>query len=125
MSYNNKGTNLQGQIVVAIPQPDGSVVYVKSNAISSMKLNAAKTTGTIYTKASVYRISGSVVTPIDGNVTLRVDVVEGKGTLAQVGFTVLSSKNSTLYYSNKWVRSGNTWATALQPLNSGYGIDVN
>jgi hypothetical protein len=124
ITYNKTGTNLQGKIVLAIPQMDGSVVYVKSNALSSMKVDKDKTTSTIYAKSSVYRIADGVVTSIDGNVSLRVDVVEGQGTMALAGFTVLSSKDSTLYYSNQWVRSGTVWATVVQPLRSGFGIEI-
>jgi hypothetical protein len=107
MSYNKSGSNLQGKITLSVPQADG-VIYVKSTAISSM---AVKTnTATIYTKATVYEVlnNGTTVT-IDGNVTLRMDVQDGPDL---AGFTVLSSKDSTLYYSNNWVIVSNAWKTA-------------
>src|SRR5262249_33398974 len=34
LSYNKSGSNLQGQIIVMVPQTDGSLVYIKSNSIS-------------------------------------------------------------------------------------------
>ena len=35
-----------------------------------------------------------------------------------VGFTILSSKDSSLYYSNNWTYDANTlaWKTVLQPI---------
>src|SRR5204863_10129475 len=79
MKYNKGGANLQGKITVSVPQPDGSVVYFKSNSISSMTVvNGNPKTSTIYTKASGYRVmpDGSQVT-LDGNVTLRLDSEAG------------------------------------------------
>jgi hypothetical protein len=72
MKYNKGGANLQGKITVSVPQADGSIVYFKSNSISSMAVVSNKTpkTSTIYTKSTVYRVmpDASMVT-IDGNVT--------------------------------------------------------
>jgi len=116
MTYNKSGANLQGKITVAIPQTGGSVIYVKSNSISSMAVTGVpgNKNSTIYTKATVYQVmgNGSQVT-IDGNVTLRVDALDN--TMSDgVGFTVLSSKDSTLYYSNNWLLSSGTWKTVLE-----------
>jgi len=122
MQYNKSGTNPQGKITLAIPQTDGSIVYVKSNSISSMKVTVATDkTATIYTKASIYRVNGGVVTTLDGGATLRMDVFDNVAstTLDEVGFTVLSSKTSTLAYSNRWVLESSVWKTRTQLLLSG------
>ena len=122
MLYNKSRTNLQGKIHLAIPQSDGSVVYVASNAISSMAVKGS--TSTIYTKASVYRVSGGVTTTLSGGATLRLDADSVAKT---IGFTVLDSKTSQLYYSNNWVLDAsttpNTWRTVMQALFTG-GITV-
>ena len=129
LQYNKSGTNLQGKASLAIPQMDGSIVYVKSNSLSSMKVvttNGDKTS-TIYTKASIYRVNGGAVTSIDGNVTFRVDVFDKNGlvntTDDEVGFTVLSSKGSTLYYSNRWVLTEkNAWQTKTQTFTGSISV---
>ncbi len=112
MKYNNKGTNPQGQIQLILQRTDGTY-YVKSNSISSLAFTTNTADGTrdvtIYTKASIYKVSpGGALTSIDGNVTLRLDAHDGfvNGTQVnddKIGFTVLSSKTSALYYSNNWV----------------------
>ena len=43
ITYNKSGSNLQGNIVITIPQADGSIVTVKSNSLSSMAVSG--TTG--------------------------------------------------------------------------------
>jgi hypothetical protein len=118
------GTALVGATMV--PQPDGSVLYVKSSSISSMAVAGApgNKTATIYTKSAVYKVLASSVTTIDGNVTLRMDVSDN-GMSDYVGFTVLSSKDSTLYYSNNWLLSGTTWNTVLELVNSPEILNVN
>jgi hypothetical protein len=73
---------------------------------------------TIYTKASIYYIDQDGVThSVDGNVTLRVDAHDG-GTSSgdTIGFTVLSTKDSSLYYSNNWVydSTAKAWRTMMQ-----------
>src|SRR5439155_13010426 len=86
---------------------------------------------TIYTKASIYRVNpGGGTTSVDGNVTLRVDGHEGCVTNPscsttgdggdKIGFTVLSTKDSSLYYSNNWVYDSSklAWATVAQPMSS-------
>ena len=126
MQYTRKGTNLKGKITLYVPQADGSIILVKSNSISSMKVTGTTTkTSTIYTKASISRLTGRVVTAIKGNVTLRVDVLEPSTGPAnsEVGFTVLSSSNSKLFYSNRWVLENNTWKTKTQTLESG-AVDI-
>jgi hypothetical protein len=155
MSYNKGGTNPQGQIQLTLPQSDGSYVYVKSNSISSLAFSNPNTSDgslpkdvTIYTKASLYRINPltGVTTSIDGNVTLRVDAHEGcnvnsnpnlKGnclttTGDTIGFTVLSSKNSALYYSNNWGYDSvsKSYRTLLQAVsganpNVGCAVEIN
>jgi len=119
LQYTKSGANLQGKAALAIPQADGSIVYVKSNSISSMKVTGATDkTSTIYTKASIYRVDDGTVATIEGNVTLRVDVVDvaGGSTGDEVGFTVLSSKSSELFYSNRWVYDSGkkVWQTKTQ-----------
>jgi hypothetical protein len=118
LTYNKSGANLQGKITLAVPQGDGSVVYVKSNSISSMAVTPGSgitKNSTIYTKATVYKVLGNSMVTIDGNVTLRLDALDN-GMSDGVGFTVLSSKDSKLYYSNQWVLSGTTWKTVLEAL---------
>jgi hypothetical protein len=73
-------------------------------------------------------INGTTVT-IDGNVTLRMDVTENVPATqtspaipGSVGFTVLSSKDSSLYYSSNWQSvppttppgGQNVWKTVLE-----------
>jgi hypothetical protein len=83
-----------------------------------MAVTGVPKNSTIYTKATVYQVlgNGSQVT-IDGNVTLRVDALDNSMN-DKVGFTVLSSKDSKLYYSNNWVldntTSPSTWRTVLE-----------
>jgi hypothetical protein len=109
--FNKSATNLQGQVLLTIPQADGSVVYVKSNSLSSLAVTRANAgdSAILYAKASVYRVAGEATTSLDGNVTIRVDGVEGAP--GAMGFTVLSSKDSTLFYSNRWMLDGKTWKT--------------
>jgi hypothetical protein len=112
LTYNKGGANPQGQILISIPQSDGSTIIIKSNAINSVAVTAS--TATVYTKASIYRVSSTgVVQSIDGNATLRMDITNGnQASGSQVGFTVLSSKDSSLYYSNDWaVNSVGAWIT--------------
>ena len=117
MTYNKSLTNLKGQISLTIYQADG-IVYVKSNSISSMAITGSgnSQSATIYTKSSMYEVLNNGTTvAIDGNVTLRMDIVEGSPA-AQVGFTVLSSKDSSLYYSNNWLLTGSppVWKTVVE-----------
>ena len=44
-----------------------------------------------------------------------MDGYDGAGLGDKVGFTVLSSKDSTLYYSNNWVLDLTAWKTVPQP----------
>jgi hypothetical protein len=105
LQYNNGGTNPQGQVELIL-QRTGGVYYIKSNSITSVAFSGTNNKDvTVYTKASIYKIDSSgVLTSIDGGVTLRMDAHDG-GTTGDdtIGFTVLSSKNSALYYSNNWV----------------------
>jgi hypothetical protein len=136
LSYNKSGSSLQGQILVTVPQTDGSVVYIKSNSISSMAVQTGSSspypkTSTIYTKASLYKVlsDGSQV-GIDGGASFRIDSLDTKDTTkpSQVGFTVLSSKNSTLYNSNNWELNTsvtpNVWQTVMEVLKTG-SISIN
>jgi hypothetical protein len=125
LKYNKSGANLQGKITVSVPQSDGSIIYFKSNSISSMAVtNGSPKTSTIYTKSTVYRVmpDASVVT-IDGNVTLRIDTSDGSPD--KVGVTVLSSKDSTLFYSNQWLLQSNVWKTVTEAVNAGGFVTIN
>jgi hypothetical protein len=121
LSYTSKLTNLKGQISLTIPQADG-IAYVKSNSLSSMAVTGtgAGQSATIYAKSSMIE---------DGNVTLRMDVTENVPATqtspaipGSVGFTVLSSKDSSLYYSSNWQSvppttppgGQNVWKTVLE-----------
>jgi hypothetical protein len=124
MRYNKSGSNLQGKITLSIPSLDG-VVYIKSTSITSMSIAGdAQKTSIIYTKATVYKVldDESVVT-IEGNVTLRTDVVETTDG-ALVGFTVISSRNSEMFYSNQWLLTTGGWKTVPQESETG-GVDIN
>jgi len=111
IQYNNKMTNTQGKIDLIIDVPPcgappcalpAGAYYIKSNSITSVAFSGNKDV-TVYTKASIYRIDGAGKTiSIDGAVTLRMDAHDG-GTNDTIGFTVLSSKDGSLYYSNNWV----------------------
>ena len=57
----------------------------------------------------------------EGNVSLRMDVKDGgssPGSRDEIGFTILSSQNSTLFYSNNWIYDSITksWKTVRQQL---------
>ena len=151
MRYNNGGTNAQGQIQLILQRGSHGVYYVKSNSISSLAFSNQNTLdgnlpkdATIYTKASIYKINNGAVTSVDGNVTLRVDAHEGctatttnaasclTGTGDKIGFTVLSTKNSALYYSNNWQYDAATksWRTLLEDVtgvapNTGCAFVIN
>jgi hypothetical protein len=143
IQYNSKGTNTQGQIVLILQRADG-LYYVKSNSITSVAFVAPPAGSTqpskgvtIYTKASIYRVgAGGVMTSIDGGVTLRVDAHEGCATSPScttspggdtVAFTVLSGKDSSLYYSNNWVYDNTIlgWRTVQQSINSATAVVIN
>jgi len=102
----------RGQAVLVIPAPNGGVYYIKTNSITSM--SAGLTVTTIFTKASIQLIGGDCETPcgVDGNVSLRLDIKSN----GDVGYTVQSSKTSTLYYSNNWYKDGKVWKTMAQDL---------
>ncbi|MFM8288664.1 MAG: hypothetical protein ACKOGA_18380, partial [Planctomycetaceae bacterium] len=123
LKYNKNLSNPQGSIKLYLPQADGSTIYIKSNSVTSMaaaNLSVGKVT-TVYSKASITRILANGSTQsLEGNVTLRFDVV-GSGATARVGFTILSG--STLRYSNNWVydTTAKAWKTDFQGLVLGSG----
>ncbi len=120
MEYNRNMTNVKGKIFITIPQSDGSIVHINSNAVNSMvKTGSGSTTVvTIYTKSNVVRVTESGSENIEGNVSLRMDIT-GTGPTSKVGFTVLSSSTSNMFYSNNWVLSNQTWNTVPQLIKSG------
>jgi MBG domain-containing protein/Big-like domain-containing protein len=137
LKYNNKGTNPQGQIQLVLERADGTY-YVKSNSITSVAFAGSTIPAndmTVYTKASIYRVgAGGALTSIDGGVTLRMDAHEGCTTSPNcsssngdtIGFTVLSGKDSSLYYSNNWVYDTQIlgWRTVLQSVSGPAGSAV-
>ena len=91
---------------------------------------------TIYTKASIYKVNGSGgTTSVEGNVTLRLDAHEGCATSPgcagssgdTIGFTVLSTKDSSLFYSNNWVYDSakKAFATVLQSVAGFCSVVIN
>ncbi|MFL5955692.1 MAG: hypothetical protein ACJ76I_16465, partial [Gaiellaceae bacterium] len=122
MNYTSKGTNAQGQIQLILTRADGTY-YVKSNSISSVAFAPANATTrtdvTTYTKASILKVTSTGTVSIDGGVTLRMDAHDGGTSNDTIGFTVLSSKDSSLYYSNNWAYDSTTasWKTVLQSLD--------
>ncbi len=124
MTYNKSGTNPQGKITITIPQPDGSTIYVKSNSITSMSNSAFGSGNTggkksiIYTKSSINKVVNGTTVTIEGNVSLRVDITDYASTATpdEIGFTVLSSSNSNLFYSNRWVLESGAWKTLPQQI---------
>ena len=133
MKYTSKGTNVQGQVQLVLERGTYGTYYVKSNSITSVAFtnpdsNKVNRDVTLYTKASIYRVEPSgAMTSIDGNVTLRIDAREvcktdpcAAGSYDLIGFTVLSSKDSSLYYSNNWVLDATTksWKTVPQPVST-------
>jgi hypothetical protein len=139
MQYNNKGTNPQGQIQLILRRSDG-IYYIKSNSITSLSFGTTYPSkdATIYTKASIYKVSESgAMTSVDGNVTLRVDAHDGcavnatcvAGENDTIGFTVLSGKNSSLYYSNNWQYDQSIlgWRTVQESVSgpSGSAVRIN
>jgi len=138
MKYNKGGTNPQGQIQLILTRSDGTY-YIKSNSITSLAFSNQPSGQppkdvTIYTKASIYKVMNGVLTSIDGNVTLRLDGHEGCPTSPDcstssgdtIGFTVLSTKTSALYYSNNWVYDTTTksYRTVQQPVSNTGGAAV-
>jgi hypothetical protein len=124
LSYTKTGTNPKGKYSVTIPQADGSVIFIKSTSISSISVTSG--TGltkyaTVYAKGNISRIQDDVVTAIDGNITLRMDIVDYDTTSSpnEIGFTALSSKDSKLYYSNRWVLENNAWKTKTEAIKTG------
>ena len=124
-----------------LQRSDGTY-YVKSNSITSVTFAKAPSLTqpskdvTIYMKASIYTVSSSgVLTSIDGGVTLRVDAHEGcltsptcSGTSGDtIGFTVLSGKDSSLYYSNNWMYDTSIlgWRTVQQSVVGLGGVVIN
>lgn len=121
LAYTKSETNPKGKISLIIEQSDGSTIYVKSNAITSVAVKtdtAGKKNTVVYTKSNVIRVDSSgIATSIDSAVTLRMDAHDdGEAAGDTIGFTVLSSTNSTLYYSNDWYLdpTNNTWKTRSQ-----------
>jgi hypothetical protein len=149
MKYNKGGSQPQGQIQLILQLPGSATVpggtyYIKSNSITSLAFANPAGSGnlpkdvTIYTKASIFKVNpGGGTTSVDGNVTLRVDGHEGCLTSPscstsgdggdKIGFTVLSSKDGTLYYSNNWLydTSNLAWATVIQPVPSFTAMIIN
>jgi hypothetical protein len=131
MGWTSKGTNPQGQIQLTLQRSDGTY-YIKSNSITSVAFsNPDPTTKvnrdvTVYTKASIYRVTASGNTSVDGNVTLRMDAHDGGQSGDTIGFTILSSKTGALYYSNNWVYDGTTlaWRTLPQAVSSAGGCAI-
>jgi hypothetical protein len=129
MGWTSKGTNPQGQIQLTLQRSDGTY-YIKSNSITSVAfsnlVNGVNKDVTIYTKASIYKVTASGNTSVDGNVTLRMDAHDGGQAGDTVGFTILSSKTSALYYSNNWVYDGTTlaWRTLPQAVSSAGGCAI-
>jgi len=129
LKYNNAGTNPQGKICLTIEQSDGSTIYINSNSISSIAVTGTTNNkdATVYTKASAYRIDGlGNITTLDGGITLRMDAHDGGASADTIGFTLLSGKDSTMYYPNDWFFNSlnSTWSTRSQSLVTG-GIQVN
>lgn len=126
MIWNNKGTNPQGQVELILYRADGTY-YIKSNSITSLAYAGTGKDVTIYTKASIYRIGSGGTVSVDGNVTLRVDAHDGGTSGDTIGFTVLSSKDGSLYYSNNWMYNSKTkaWGTVQQGVTPGTAVIIN
>ncbi|MFM9965716.1 MAG: hypothetical protein ACKV2Q_31415 [Planctomycetaceae bacterium] len=132
LKYNLKGTSPQGQITISIPQSDGSTIFIKSNSITSVAINATTKTATVYTKANISRnvsdgMGGLSITALESSVTLRMDVKDGgSSAMDQMGFTVISSKTSELYYSNDWIYDTTLklWKTRLSNMSGGYAVVI-
>ena len=131
-NYNNKGTNTQGKMELIIQQADGTY-YIKSNSITSVAfynpVNGLNRDVTVYTKGSIYKIVNGKPISIDGGVTIRMDAHDGGGSGDTIAFTVLSSKDGTLYYSNNWVYDSTilAWHTVSQAVDTtgGAGVVIN
>jgi hypothetical protein len=132
LQYNNGGTNPQGQAQLELAL-NGNLYYIKSNSISSITCAVTPAAGTpckdltIYTKASIYKVdSNGNQTSIDGNVTLRIDAHDGGASADTIGFTVLSTKDGSLYYSNNWVydSASAAWRTLQQGVSNSSGCAV-
>ena len=114
-------------MTLEIPQQDGSIIYIKSTAISSVAVvgTTYPKSGTFYGKATVQRYADGTVLSLDGGASLRMDVLDALGTpqttTSQIVLTIMSSKTGELYYSNQWLLDDatKTWKTKPEPLNSG------
>jgi len=76
----------------------------------------------------VYKVTDDIVVTIKGGVTLRMDIADFSTAIAPdltnvVGFTVLSSKTSELYYSNQWMFASPS-ITVTQTLKTGL-VNIN
>jgi hypothetical protein len=124
MTWTNKGTNPQGQVTLTLNQ-NGVICTIKSNSITSLAFSGAGNKYfTLYTKSSLSCSDGSYS---EGNVTLRVDAHDGGESGDTIGFTVLSSKNSALYYSNNWIYNTPTkaWQTVQQGVGPATAVVIN
>ena len=124
VNSSRSGSNVAGQVALAYRLADGSLVTIKSSALSSMTVTnvAGGKNVTINAKAVVSR-TGSDGKSIgsDASVTVRVDMVSVNG-VNQIGFTVLSTgKDTDLYYASAWVydTATKTWKTRVTTLSSG------
>lgn len=119
-----KVTSLKGQLTASWDGPSGSTYWLKSNSITSILSNG--TTATVSFRASLWleNADGSI-SSIDGNVIGQAEVTEGtEVTLSKIGITAQSSKNSLLYLSSNWVKSGKSYATIPTTVTQGI-ITVN
>jgi hypothetical protein len=125
LKYNKSGASPQGAIQLQlVTDPDGDgplnrgLYTIKSNSITSFAFNGAGSNSvTVNTKASIFSVDliTGTSTSVEGNVSLRMDAFDG-GTTDNIGFTVLSSKDSKLFYSNNWQynATAKAWRTAPQ-----------
>jgi hypothetical protein len=124
LKYNKSGKNLQGKVELFLPSANGSQIYIKSNALSSMVVDGEKVNGTIYVRANATRLNadGSSTT-LDGNISLRIDLSEANS--GMVAITAMSS-SSQLLYSNDWYFEDTIrgWKSRLQAVSSGF-IQIN
>jgi hypothetical protein len=100
VTYNNKGTNPQGQVTVTIHsynKPDGSSdgkehsYWVKSNSISEMTLSPDGSTASFSAKSNVYDTTGDKV-GLDGGGVMQFTFTKAGGI-----YTVPTSTGTTTY----------------------------
>jgi VCBS repeat-containing protein len=120
IKYNNKLTNLQGQMNIIVRQ-NGSTYQIKSNSMQSLVLDPVTNKATFVSKANLANISnpGNPIS-LGGNLTLIATLTDAgePGSSDTIGFTLWNG--SQLLYSSRWIG-----AQTMEQLLAGGNIVVH